>query len=136
MSLFSLTSQDVSSACVLKRHDIALPDKTHKLGRTGNQLLWYLKALRQYPLDALHKITGVLGQNCQFTSMDSSLGLLAQPYSTCDTLTTSGARRHLTSIKTKQRNRLNVEAAPILTLTKIRSRVEVLAFHKQAQSSH
>jgi hypothetical protein len=48
---------------------------------------------------------------------------------------TWGTRRHLTSITTKHRNRLNIEPALILTLTKIRPRTEVLACQKQAQSS-
>jgi hypothetical protein len=47
-----------------------------------------------------------------------------------------GTRKHLTSIKTKHRNRLNLEPALILALTKIRPRIEVLAFQKQVQSSH
>jgi hypothetical protein len=41
-----------------------------------------------------------------------------------------GARNHLTSIGTKHRNRLNLEAALILALTKIRPRIEVLACQK------
>jgi hypothetical protein len=36
-------------------------------------------------------------------------------------------RKHLTYIKTKHRNRLNLEPALILTLMKIRPRIEVLA---------
>jgi hypothetical protein len=44
--------------------------------------------------------------------------------SSCDT------RRHLTSIRTKHRNRLNLEPALILALTKIRPRIEVLACQK------
>jgi hypothetical protein len=39
-------------------------------------------------------------------------------------------------IKTKHRNSLNCELALILALTKIRPRIEVLAYRKQAQSSH
>jgi hypothetical protein len=45
-------------------------------------------------------------------------------------------RKQLTSIKTKHRNRMNLEPALILALTKIRPRSEVLACQKQAQSSH
>jgi hypothetical protein len=45
-------------------------------------------------------------------------------------------RSHLTPIKTKHRNRLNLEPALILALTKIRPRIEVLACQKHAQSSH
>jgi hypothetical protein len=44
-----------------------------------------------------------------------------------------GKQKHLTSIKTKYRNRLNLQPALILALTKIRSRIEVLACQKQAQ---
>jgi hypothetical protein len=40
------------------------------------------------------------------------------------------------SLKTKHRNRLNLELALILALTKISPRIEVLACYKQAQSSH
>jgi hypothetical protein len=49
---------------------------------------------------------------------------------------TWGTRRHLTSMKTKHRNRLNLESALMLTLTKIRPWIEALACQKQAQSSH
>jgi hypothetical protein len=45
-------------------------------------------------------------------------------------------RKHVTLIKTKQRTRLNLEPALILTLTKIRPRTEVLACQKHAHSSH
>jgi hypothetical protein len=41
----------------------------------------------------------------------------------------------MTSIKTRNRNRLNLEPALILALTKIRPRIEVLACQKQAKSS-
>jgi hypothetical protein len=49
-----------------------------------------------------------------------------------------GTRTHLTltSIKTKHRNRLNLEPALIFAPTKIRPRIEVLACRKLAQSSH
>jgi hypothetical protein len=51
--------------------------------------------------------------------------------------TSQGVRENiLTSIKTKDRNRLNLEPALILEFTKIRPRIEVLARQKQAQSSH
>jgi hypothetical protein len=50
--------------------------------------------------------------------------------------TPGGARKHLTSIKMKHRNRSNLEPALILTLKKIRPPIEVLACQKQAQSSH
>jgi hypothetical protein len=39
-------------------------------------------------------------------------------------------------MKMEHRNRLNLEPPLILALTKIRPRIEVLACHKQAQSSH
>jgi hypothetical protein len=39
-------------------------------------------------------------------------------------------RKHLTSIKTKHKKRLNLEPTLILALTKIRSRTEVLAYQK------
>jgi hypothetical protein len=39
---------------------------------------------------------------------------------------TLGKRKQLTSIKTKHRNRLNLEPALTLALTKIRPRIEVL----------
>jgi hypothetical protein len=42
--------------------------------------------------------------------------------------------KHLTTIKTKHRNRLNLQPALILALVKIRLRMEVLACHKQAES--
>jgi hypothetical protein len=45
-------------------------------------------------------------------------------------------RKHLTLMKTKHRNRLNPEPALVLALTKIRPRIGVLAFQKQAQLSH
>jgi hypothetical protein len=55
----------------------------------------------------------------------------------CDYLqqwsSTWSTRRHLTSIKTKHRNRFNLEPALILTFTKIRPRIEVLVCQKQAQ---
>jgi hypothetical protein len=44
--------------------------------------------------------------------------------------------KHLTSVKTIHRSLLNPEPALILALTKIRSRIEVLACQKQAESSH
>jgi hypothetical protein len=47
-----------------------------------------------------------------------------------------GKRKYLTSIDTKHRNRLNLEPALILALTKIRPPIEVLACQKQAQLSH
>jgi hypothetical protein len=47
-----------------------------------------------------------------------------------------GMQKLLLSIKTKHRNRLNLEPALILALTKICPRIEVLACQKQAQSSH
>jgi hypothetical protein len=49
---------------------------------------------------------------------------------------TRGTRRHFTSIKTKHRNRLNLEPALILALRNIRPRIELLPCQKQAQSSH
>jgi hypothetical protein len=45
-------------------------------------------------------------------------------------------RKHLTSVKTKRRNILNLEPALILAVTKIRPRIGVLACQKQPQSSH
>jgi hypothetical protein len=57
-------------------------------------------------------------------------------FSTWGMLTPRGTRKHVTSIKTKNRNRLNLEPVLILALTKIRPRIEVLACQKQAQSSH
>jgi hypothetical protein len=53
--------------------------------------------------------------------------------STWGTRTSYITRTHLASIKTKQRNRLNLEPALVLALTKIRPRTEVLACQKQAQ---
>jgi hypothetical protein len=47
-----------------------------------------------------------------------------------------GTRRHLTSVKTKYKIRLKFEPGLILTLTKIRPRIGMLEFQKQAQSSH
>jgi hypothetical protein len=47
-----------------------------------------------------------------------------------------GSRKHLTLIKTKHRNRLNLEPALILAPMKICRRIEVPACQKQAQSSH
>jgi hypothetical protein len=41
-----------------------------------------------------------------------------------------GKRKHLKSIKTEHRNRLNLEPALVLALTKIRPRTEVLAGQK------
>jgi hypothetical protein len=49
---------------------------------------------------------------------------------------TSWKWKYLTSRKTKHRNRLNLEAALILELTKIRPRTETLTCQKQAQSTH
>jgi hypothetical protein len=42
------------------------------------------------------------------------------------------SRKHLTSIKTKHRNRVDLEPTLILALTMIRLRIEVLACQKQA----
>jgi hypothetical protein len=50
--------------------------------------------------------------------------------------TPEGKRKQLSSIKTKHRNRFNLEPVLILTLTKILPQNEVLACQKQAQSSH
>jgi hypothetical protein len=61
---------------------------------------------------------------------------LHQWSSTWSTRTPWGTRKHLTSIKTKHKNRLNLEPALILALTKIRPQIEMLARQKQAQSSH
>jgi hypothetical protein len=47
-----------------------------------------------------------------------------------------GMRKHLTSIKTKHRNRLNPEPSLILAFTKIRPRIEVLACQEEAHSYH
>jgi hypothetical protein len=47
-----------------------------------------------------------------------------------------GTRKHLTSIKTKHMSSLNLEPALIFALTKIPSRIDVLACQKQAQSFH
>jgi hypothetical protein len=44
--------------------------------------------------------------------------------------------KHLTSIKTKHRIRMNFKPALILSLTKIRPGIQLLACQKQAQSSH
>jgi hypothetical protein len=44
-------------------------------------------------------------------------------------------RKHLTSVKTKYRNRLNPEPALTLAFMKIHPQIEVLACRKQAQSS-
>jgi hypothetical protein len=55
-----------------------------------------------------------------------TIGHLEQWSSACGTL------QHLTSIKMKYRNLLNLEPALILALTKISPRIEVLACQKQA----
>jgi hypothetical protein len=47
-----------------------------------------------------------------------------------------GTRKYLISVKTKHRNRLNIEAALMLAFTRIRPLFEVLGCHKQAQLSH
>jgi hypothetical protein len=49
---------------------------------------------------------------------------------------TWGTRKHLTSNKTKHRDRLNLEPALILALRKIRPRIEALTCQEQAQWSH
>jgi hypothetical protein len=47
-----------------------------------------------------------------------------------------GTRKHLTSIKMKHSNRLNLEPSLILALTEIRPRIGVMACQKQGHSSH
>jgi hypothetical protein len=59
---------------------------------------------------------------------------LVQWYSTWDKRTLGGKRKHLTPIKTKQRNSLNLKSALILALTKICPRTEVLACQKQSSN--
>jgi hypothetical protein len=81
-----------------------------------------------------------------FSATSASFNLRFLPYPlrhcltqwspTWGTRTSRGTSRYLISIKTKHRNRLNLEPALILALTKIRTRTEVLACQKQAQSSH
>jgi hypothetical protein len=46
--------------------------------------------------------------------------------------TAGDTRKHLISIKTKRRNRYNIEPALILTLMKICPEIEALAHQKQA----
>jgi hypothetical protein len=62
------------------------------------------------------------------------LRCLDQSSSTSVTRVTGVTRRHLTSIKAKDKNRLNLEPAPALALTS-GSQVLALARQKQAQSS-
>jgi hypothetical protein len=50
--------------------------------------------------------------------------------------TPGGTRKHFTSIKTKHKNRLDLQPAMVLALRKIRPRIEVQTCQKQAQSSH
>jgi hypothetical protein len=47
-----------------------------------------------------------------------------------------GYEKNLTSMKTKHRNPLALEAVLVLAVAKIRPRIEALAYQKQAQSSH
>jgi hypothetical protein len=49
---------------------------------------------------------------------------------------TWGPRKHLSSIKTKLSNRLNLESVMIFAFTKIRPRIDVLACQKQTRLSH
>jgi hypothetical protein len=90
----------------------------------------------------LHALTSIQTQRhflvcrswepCNHTNQIS----LDQWSSTCGTCIPGGKRTHITSIRSKHRNRLNLEPALIHALTKIRPRIEVLACQKQAQSSY